>query len=330
MHKDNRLRGAAMLTFTALAWGAMFAVAKSALTTIDAFHLSAFRYAPAAVVMLAILALAEGPRALLPGRDALRLWLFGSLGFAGFSILGFLGIAGSTPEHAAIIVALMPLLTTLMNWLLRGSRPAGAVLVATLAALAGVVLVVTRGRLRIDGGASWHADAMVLAGATCWIAYTMGAATLPRLSALRYTALSMAFGAVSIVAITEGAVAAGFATTPAWPHVLGLWHEIAYLSLVAGVAAVLAWNAGIGTLGAANGVLFINLVPVTAFAIGVAQGHRFGAAEGVGAAMTLAALVASNLAGRRSGARLPMTAATPARARAAGTAQPAQVLRTCG
>lgn len=330
MTHDNRLRGAAMLTFTALAWGAMFAVAKSALATIDAFHLSALRYGPAAAVMLAILALVEGPRALLPGRDAWRLWLFGSLGFAGFSILGFLGIAGSTPEHAAIIVALLPLLTTLVNWLLHGRRPARAILLATLVAFAGVVLVVTRGRLQSEGLASWHADAMVLAGATCWIAYTMGAATLPELSALRYTALSMAFGAVSIVAITVAATAAGFAAAPAWPHVQGLWHEIAYLSLVAGVAAVLAWNAGINALGAANGVLFINLVPVTAFAIGVAQGHRFGAAEVIGASMTLAALVASNLAGRSARGRLPMPASMPAPASASGSARLAPSLRTCG
>jgi drug/metabolite transporter (DMT)-like permease len=318
MMHDDRPRGTAMLTFTALAWGAMFAIAKSALTTIDAFHLSAFRYGPAAIAMLAILAFVEGPRALLPGRAAWRLWLFGSLGFAGFSILGFLGIAGSTPEHAAIIVALMPLVTTLMNWLLRGRRPSGVVLLTTLVALAGVVLVVTRGRLQIDGAPTWHADAMVLAGATCWVAYTMGAATLPDLSALRYTALSMAFGALSIFAITLVAALAGFAPAPAWPHVEALWHEIAYLSLVAGVLAVLAWNAGIAIVGAGIGVLFINLVPVTAFAIGVAQGHRFGTAEVVGASMTLVALVASNLAARTGGG---LPAPRPARV--------APALRSC-
>jgi drug/metabolite transporter (DMT)-like permease len=321
MTYDNRLRGAAMLSFTALAWGAMFAVAKGALGTIDAFHLSTLRYGPAAIVMLAILAFVEGPRALLPGRAAWRLALFGSLGFAGFSILGFLGIAGSTPEHAAIIVVLMPLVTTLMNWLVRGRRPSGVVLVATLVALAGVVLVVTRGRVEVEGAASWHADAMVLAGVTCWVAYTMGAATLPALSAMRYTALSMAFGAMSIVAVTVVATIAGVAQAPAWPHVEGLWHEIAYLSLVAGVLAVLAWNAGIGVLGAVNGVLFINLVPVTAFALGVAQGHRFGAAEVIGASMTLVALVASNLVGRAASSRAP--APGPRRAPVA------PALRTC-
>jgi drug/metabolite transporter (DMT)-like permease len=74
--------------------------------------------------------------------------------------------------------------------------------------------------------------------------------------------------------------------------------ELVYLSLVGGVMAVLAWNAGIGILGPANGVLFINLLPITAFAIGVAQGHRFGASEIAGVLMVIGALVINNVATR--------------------------------
>jgi drug/metabolite transporter (DMT)-like permease len=44
-----------------------------------------------------------------------------------------------------------------------------------------------------------------------------------------------------------------------------------------------------------NGVLFINFVPITAFAIGVAQGHSFSAAEVIGASLVIGALIANNL-----------------------------------
>ena len=81
--------------------------------------------------------------------------------------------------------------------------------------------------------------------------------------------------------------------------------DIAYLSLVAGLLAVFAWNAGIAALGTANGVLFINLVPITAFAIGIAQGRRFGASEIAGALLVIGALIASNIAGRTAVARAP-------------------------
>jgi drug/metabolite transporter (DMT)-like permease len=290
-----------MLIFTTLAWGAMFAVAKSALTSLDAFWLSALRYVPASLAMLATLWYVEGRRALSPGDAGLRLWLNGSLGFAGFSILGFLGLARSRPEHAANIVALMPLITALLNGLIRGLRPRTTTIAATLVALAGVALEITKGRLHLDGAGTLDADALVLAGVICWVGYTMGASNFPGTSALRYTALSMALGTLTIVAVTLAATAFGFAHLPAWQLVAALPGELADLSFVGAVLAVLAWNAGIAILGPANGVLFINLVPITAFAIGVAQGHRFGASEIVGVLLVIGALLANNLATRSPG-----------------------------
>ena len=73
---SNAARGATFATITALAWGGQFVVGKSALARVDAFHLTAFRYAGAAVVLLAILAAVEGRKALrLDGRGLRLLWL---------------------------------------------------------------------------------------------------------------------------------------------------------------------------------------------------------------------------------------------------------------
>ena len=301
MQTTRASRAAGMLIFTTLAWGAMFAVAKSALGALDAFWLSTLRYVPASLAMLAILAYVEGRRALAPAGAGVRLWLYGSLGFAGFSILGFLGLARSRPEHAAIIAALMPLITALMSWLIRGVRPRPITLAATLVALAGVALVITRGHLHFGGVETLDADVLVLAGVTCWVAYTMGASNFPGTSALRYTALSMALGTMTIVAVTVAASVAGLAHLPTGRLVASFPGEIAYLSIVGAVLAVLAWNAGIAILGPANGVLFINLVPITAFAIGVAQGHRFGASELVGVVLVIGALLVNNLVTRSPG-----------------------------
>lgn len=298
MQATNVPRAAGMLIFTTLAWGAMFAVAKVALGALDAYWLSALRYVPATLVMLALLAIVEGRGALSFAGGGRRMWLYGSLGFAGFSILGFLGLARSRPEHAAIMVALMPLITALMSWLVRGIRPRATTFAATLVALVGVTLVITKGHLHLDGASTLAADGLVLAGVTCWVAYTMAAATFNGFSALRYTALSMALGTLTIVAVTLAATALGLVHVPAWQLLASVPGEIAYLAIVGAVLAVLAWNAGIAILGAGNGVLFINLVPITAFAIGVAQGHRFGASEIVGVVLVVGALLVNNLATR--------------------------------
>ena len=145
MQPMRSTRAAGMLVFTTLAWGAMFAVAKTALGVLDAFWLSLWRYVPAALLMVVILRVVEGRRALSFDGAGVRLWLYGSLGFAGFSILGFLGLSQSRPEHAAIIVALMPLITSMINWAVRGHRPSPLTFGAIVVALAGVVLVITHG-----------------------------------------------------------------------------------------------------------------------------------------------------------------------------------------
>ena len=69
---------------------------------------------------------------------------------------------------------------------------------------------------------------------------------------------------------------------------------------IASVLGVLSWNAGNKLLGVVNGVLFINFVPVTVFAIRIAQGHHFQPIEFVGAALVIGALIANNVVVRRA------------------------------
>jgi drug/metabolite transporter (DMT)-like permease len=310
MWQRDRMRAACMLVFAAVAWGALFEIAKGTLHTLDAFWLSAWRYIPAGLLMLGVLWIVEGRRALSLDGFGLRLFLFGALGFAGFSILVFLGIARSRPEHAAIIVALMPMISALLNWLVHGRRPGAVTLAAIVVALAGVVLVVTKGRFDRLSEGTLGADLLVLAGVVSWVVYTMGASQVPGFSTLRYSAHSMALGGIAILLVTLVAWAAGYSTPPAWHVVAAAKFEIAYLGLIAGVGAVVAWNGGIAVLGPANGVLFVNLVPITAFAIAVARGQHFEPVELLGAALVVGALIASYFAARP---KAPGRLASPAR-----------------
>ena len=310
MRQRDKARAAGMLVFAAVAWGALFEIAKGTLQTLDAFWLSAWRYVPAGLLMLVLLRIVEGRRALSLDGFGLRLFLFGALGFAGFSILVFLGIARSRPEHAAIIVALMPMLSALLNWLVHGRRPGAVTLAAIVVALTGVALVITKGRFdRLTEG-TLGPDLMVLAGVVSWVAYTMGASQAPGFSTLRYSAHTMALGGIAILLVTIAAWAVGFSTPPAWHVVAAAKFDIGYLCLIAGIGAVVAWNGGIAVLGPANGVLFVNLVPITAFAIAVARGQHFEPVELLGAALVVGALVASYFAARP---KAPPPVASPAR-----------------
>lgn len=310
MNQDKFLKGVILLLVATLSWGGMFPVAKAALGALDGFYLSAYRYGIASLIFLALLYLAEGASSFSFEGKLGRIFFFGTMGFAGFSILAFVGLSRSTAEHGAIIMALMPLITAAMNWGIKGTRPSNVTLACIVAALLGVVLVITKGHAEtLLHGGSAIGDVLILLGASSWVIYTIGSGYTGGWSPLRYTALSSFLGAISILALTYIATTIGYITMPALAVVGSVWVEMSYLVVVAGVVAVLSWNTGIKITGPINGVLFINLVPVTAFAIGLAQGHRFASAELFGALITVAALVVNNISTRIGAARLANAAA---------------------
>jgi len=288
-------------TTTALVWGGQFVVGKSALQTIDAFPLSTVRYALAAALWLLVLVALEGRGSLrLDGRGWRLFWL-GTLGFAGFNLFAYTGLAHARPETASLIVALGPLLTALVLWHRTKVRPARATFALLGVALLGVALVVSAGHPSsiLHGALGWG-EVLVLAGVLSFILYSLGAAEFASYSPLRYTALTASLGWLTIAGATLVAIATGLVAAPTTAQLTSVWPQIAYLAIPGAFVAVLTWNAAIKAIGPQNAVLFSNLIPVTTFAIEIARGYRPNAAELLGAALTIGALVASNLLARRT------------------------------
>jgi drug/metabolite transporter (DMT)-like permease len=300
----NTVIGAALGTTTGLAWGGQFVVGKSAVDRVDAFHLTTVRYALAGLLLLALLAAVEGVGALrLEGRG-LRLWWLGTLGFAGFNLLGFTGLEHARPQSASLITALAPLLTALVLWRRSSVLPRRSTLIALVVALVGVALVISGGDpASIARGAVGWGDALVLGGVLAFILYTLGAAEFSRFSPIRYTALTAALGWLSIAAATLVATVAGLEPEPSIGAYSDVWRQILYIALIGAVVAVVSWNGAVAALGPQNATLFGNLIPVTTFVIEIARGYRPGVLELAGAALTIAALVANNLLARRPPSR---------------------------
>jgi drug/metabolite transporter (DMT)-like permease len=277
-----------------LCWGGMFPIADAAMDHVDAAHITSVRYGVATLIFLALLAAVEGRAALRYDGRFGRALLFGTLGFAGFNLLSYAGLRHTTPQHASLIAATLPVLTVLARWRMTGERPAPALLGLVALAFGGVALVVVGDdpAAAVKGGAG---DLLVLAGAICWVRYTLSAATdFGDWSPLRFTALSAAAGTLSILAITAAGDASGMLSPPSAGQLGAAGWGIGYVVVFGAVVAVLGWNAGVRRLGPANAALFMNLVPVTTFTIQAVRGATLGPVELAGAAVTLAALVAAN------------------------------------
>ena len=291
--------GVLCATFTGIVWGGQFVVGKSALARVDSFWLTTVRYAVAAALLLGLLAVAEGGRALWPRGRVRELLVLGTLGFAGFNLLAYTGLAHARPESASLIVALSPLLTALVLWLRNGARPSRLTFVCLVVALAGVSLVISGGHpSTLLHGSLGIGDLLVLGGVLSFVLYTIGAADHRELSPLRYTALTATLGWPAIAAATLVGTAAGWLSTPSGSDWVAVTPQLAYLALPGAVIAVLCWNAAVERLGAQTTSLFGNLIPISTFTIETIQGYRPSLLELVGALITVAALVANNLLAR--------------------------------
>lgn len=296
------VQGVLLLTFTSISWGGLLQIAKPLLTTLDPFVLNSIRYAICAPILAMILVHREGRSSLSFEGNFLRLTLLGTVGFAGFGIVALLGVQRTRPEHASLIVAMMPLITALVGWLLGLGRPSRFATGCMLLGFSGVVLTASQGNLKnLVTGDVGYAALLVLIGVSCWALYTLSATSLPSWSTLRYTTLSCLASLPGFALILMVASLLGWTNLPQGENLMDTLWRMTYIIVIATILAILAWNTGIRQLGPLNGVLFINLVPISAFTIGILTGQHFSEAEWVGAFLVIFSLLASNIFARKKG-----------------------------
>lgn len=288
-----------LLALPAVAWGGMFHVAARVLPVIDPYWLTLLRYMPTALVLFALWRWRE-PVAPPVGRRAWRDALIaGAIGFGFFNFALYTGLTLTTPEHGAIAMAMTPLLGAALSWIIDRRPPPAATIVCIGLAVSGAILVVTSRPSEAAASGGLIGDGLALIGATAWAFYLRTARWFPGWSSLRFSAWTTAGGTLAIAAGCLLLAPAGLARPPDCSALAGLEAELAYLVLVGTLLALLLWNRGIALVGPVDGALFMNLVPVSAFIIGVGLGHTPNAAELAGAALVLAALIGNNLAQRR-------------------------------
>ena len=294
--QHHLLKGTVWLGIAIASWGGLFSIAKRTLPVLDPFFLGSARYSIGVLLFIAILWIAEGRQALRYNGRFLPAAVYGLVGFCGFNILVWWGLFYTRPEHASIIMALQTPMTALAVWLTRGLRPAPFTVGCIAVAIAGVLVVVTKGDLaHVFAGGSLLGDLLVFLGAVSWVTYTMAGAHFPGWSPLRMTVLTCIPGTFGLIAINAFTIAMGYSAMPTLDQIWSVKWQLAYFVVFTVVLGVLGFNNGVRYLGALNAMLMINLVPIIVFAIEAWLGRSFAAVEIGGAAIVIGALVANNL-----------------------------------
>ncbi|MBZ5962412.1 MAG: DMT family transporter [Leuconostoc gelidum] len=302
---NRTMKGILACTIAGIAFGAQWPVAGSALKVIDPYYFTLIRYFIVAVVLSIILLATEGVDGFkIKKKQVLHIAIMGTLAFCVYNFLVFAGqqMAGTSGTIlASLLMALIPMVSVLVVWLIYKKRPSGLTLLFVVTSLFGVILVITKGSLKVivqDTRLIFPISLMVIS-VLAWVLYTIGGSRFKEWSSIKYTTLSCLFGNVVSIVVILIMTKVDFVKVPTVSTLIDIKWQIVYMSLIAGVVGVLMWNVGNKILTPQNGSLFMNLVPVVTFVIEVMQGYNLSVIELLGAIITIVSIILNNVLQRR-------------------------------
>lgn len=305
MNNNSYYKGVLFCLVATVSWGIMFPVMTSALARMDPYTFTSLRYGIAGIAFVILLIIKEGLVSLsLKGERIFLAWFLGTAGFVGFGFLVFLGqkLAGASGAlTASIMMATMPMLGLLVNWVVRKVVPPTYSFLFILLSFCGVLTVITKGNYAslINQPQNYGADLLIILGALCWVIYTVGASFFPKWSPYKYTAMTTVLGLTSVFTLNGLFYATHFIPIPSMSDFMFVVPHVAYMAFIAGFVGVLSWNLGNKIITPLNGVLFMDVVPITAFIVSSLQGIVPSEGQIIGASITGTALILNNLYLRR-------------------------------
>jgi drug/metabolite transporter (DMT)-like permease len=281
------------LALVAAFWGGQFIAGRVAAPMAPHFTTGALRFLLACMAFVALAYWREGGLPRPTAKQWPALLALGFAGIFGYNAFFFAGLQTVPAGRAALMMALIPIGTTLGAWLFFGERMTPVRLLGIALSLAGAAVVISHGDLAaLIDGALGHGELLLLGSVLSWVAYTLIGRTGPKgLSPLATTTWAALVGTVLLCAVAV--FEAPWSVLPRLPMVY--WTAIVYLALLGTVAAFIWYLEGVRAIGGPRTAVFINLVPVfgVAFAA-LLLGESILPSMVLGGAMVIAGVLLTN------------------------------------
>lgn len=280
------------LLAVAFFWGGTWVAGRIAVGEVSPLATASWRFLLAALVLGALLLKSEG-RPRWTRRDWLGVVALGASGIFLYNLCFLYGLKFIEAGRGALVVALTPAVIALADWLLFGATMNARKLVGVLIAMAGCLLVVTRGDVHLlTSGAVGLGEVLILGCVALWTIYTFIGRDVNR----RLSPLAATFGASlsGWVMLTLAALVDGSLFEFARLSLDGVL-SIAFLGLL-GTALSFTWYAAaVRDIGPTRAGMFINLVPVFGVLLGALLLHeRLAAATYLGGALVIVGVLTLN------------------------------------
>ena len=277
-------------------WGASFPVGKHALGEVNALTLVMWRFSIASICLYVLATYQRIPMPHLTKKQ--WVWAIGVsiIGVGGLNLGLFTGLAQTNANNGALIMALSPLVTSLMGSVAQRQLPTKGAVFSLVVCLSGVLLVLTDGAFaKLLGFEFNHGDQMIFLGMLCWSLYTYLTQGISRwMPMIPYTLVGMlaGFGVIALMVPFSAAVHPIQESMAISGSVLG---DLIFIGLFGTVGGYLLWISGVKQLGATNASLFFNFVPVFAALTAFLYGQQVTVLQLLGMAIVIAGLLLPRL-----------------------------------
>ncbi|MBN1217602.1 MAG: EamA family transporter [Anaerolineae bacterium] len=249
-----------LLLLTVFFWGVNFSVVKVALLEIPPLLFNGLRFAFTSALML-VLTLATGHRLKFQRRHLPYLIGLGLLGNTAYQLFFILGIAQTTADNSALILATVPAWVALFGTLAGVEQVRRQGWLGVILSLGGIALIILGSNHQVDlqfGGATLRGDVLILLGTLCWSTYTLAIRPVLRhYPSAVLTSFSTLMGTIPLILLATPSMLAFH-----WRSVSGLAWSALIISGTFGITlAYFFWNYGVSRLGSARTSFYSNLSP---------------------------------------------------------------------
>ncbi len=254
------------LVLTAIFWGGTFVAARAVSDHIGPFTGSFIRFAAASILLAAIATFKEGRLHCMAKHQVVPAILLGMTGVFAYNVFFFSGLQTITAGRASLIVAINPVLISLLSDFFFHEKLHSAKIIGAALCLFGVILVISRGNpLSLFSGGIGRGELFILGCVVSWVTYSLiGKSIMRDLTPFAAVFYSCAIGAAALFPLALMENMAG--RIGAFNFID--WTSLLYLAFFGTVIGFFWYYEGIAAIGAARASVFINLVPVSGVFLG--------------------------------------------------------------
>ena len=250
------------LTLTAIFWGGTFVAGRFIASDISPVNAAFLRFSIASFFLVILTRKVEGTFPVISRKQILPLFLSGATGVFFYNLLFFEGLRYIPAGRAALIIAMNPIVISLLSALLFKEKLNIIKALGIILSVTGALVVISNGQL--TGVVGYHigrGELLLFGCVASWVSYSLiGKSIMGTLSPL----VSVCYSSIAGTALLAIPFLINGQFHEVITYTLPDWCNLFYLGFFGTVLGFFWYYEGINIIGPMKASVFINVVPVSA------------------------------------------------------------------